>query len=338
MLPRNATGKPNFPQALRSDLIGRPTFAQKGGARVFVRREGSIMADEASFALLTKSYASDHAMCRALCESIDAHMPGVRHYLVVDRRDLSLFAPLAREGRTILETEGFLPGLASVQALGRRWWLSLAAPPIRGWIQQQMAKIAVAASLAEDAVVLVDSDVVFFRGIDPGRLARDGRVRLYRAPGSARDGEHLRWHEAAADLLGLPRRGYFGADYITNAVTWRPDVVRAMIARIEQTTRLPWRVALSRRLRFSEYILYGVFAEHVPGTHAERLFPDTGDLCHCSWHYDLTCPAGVTRFVENFDDGHVAVLIQSNLALSPQTRNEILLGIADRLGRGAASA
>jgi hypothetical protein len=296
------------------------------------------MAENVSFALLTKSYAGDHAMCRELCASIDAHMPTARHYLVVDRVDLPLFAPLAREGRTVLESEGFLPGMASLRALGRRWWLSLSAPPVRGWIQQQIAKIAVAASLREDVIVLVDSDVVFFRPIDAARLKRDGRVRLYHAPGAAREGEHLRWHEVAADLLGLPRRGYFGADYITNGVTWRPDVVRAMIARIERTTRLPWRVALARRLQFSEYILYGVFAEHVPGPHAEELFLEARDLCHCSWHYDLGSAEGVARFVEGFDDGHVAVLIQSNLALSPEARGEILRGVAERVGHRAASA
>lgn len=282
-----------------------------------------------SFALLTKSYSGDFEMCRTLCASVDRHMPDVTHYLVIDKRDRALFAPLETGRRRVLETEDFLPEFASLRAFGRRWWLSPYGPPARGWIYQQFAKIAVVATLPEPAIVIVDSDVVFMRAIDPARLLRDGRTRLWRAPGASQGPKHRPWHRAAARLLGLPPQDYFGADYITNLVTWRPEVVRAMTDRIRRSTRLPWRVAASWRPRFSEYIVYGVFADHVEGAHQATLFPDERDLCHCSWHYDLRTEAGRDVFVESFRDDHAAVLIQSNLNLPDAVRDAVV----DRIER-----
>lgn len=280
--------------------------------------------EKPTFALLTKSYAGDFEMCRALCESVDRHMPDVTHYLVIDRIDRDLFAPLATDRRILVETERHLPEFRLVVLGGRRFWFTPYGPPVRGWIYQQIAKMAVTATLDEQAIVLVDSDVVFFRQLDPHRLIRDGRTRLYRAPGASNEGEHRRWHRVSSKLLGLPSCDYFGADYISNAVTWRPSVVRAMLARIRSATQLPWRMAVSWRLRFSEYILYGVFADHVDGRHQDALFHDQGELCHCSWHFDLETPGGREAFVSRMTPDQAAVLIQSNLNLKPEVRTALI--------------
>lgn len=278
-------------------------------------------------ALFTKSYAGDLALCTRLCASIDRTMPGLPHYLVVDRVDRPLFAPLVRGARVLVESEAHLPGLWQTQLFGRRLWLSAAGPPVRGWIQQQLAKLAVVATLPETAVVMVDSDVEFLRPLDPAALLREGRTRLYRAPGAGQGPGHRAWHRVAARVLGLPATDYFGADYIANAVTWRPEVVRALLARIAAVTHLPWRVALTWRWRFSEYILYGVFAEHVAGPHRDLLFPDTADLCHSSWHYDLGTPAGRAAFLGGLAPQHAAVLLQSNLGLSLDARDALMAAL-----------
>ena len=275
-------------------------------------------------ALLTVSFRRDLALSEVLCETIDRLMPGVSHYLVVDACDFRDFQPLQASNRIILPSELFFPATMALNALGRRWRLSLLAPPIRGWIYQQIVKLAVVAALDHEAVTIIDSDAVLVRPIETERVLRGGRTRLYRAAGGGRTSEHIRWHEAAADLLGLPRRGYFGADYISTAVTWRPTVVRALLAELDRRSWLPWRSALGWRWRFAEYILYGVFAEHVPGPHQNEVFFDADDICHCSWHYDLSTSEGAAAFRSGLTQRHAAVLIQSNLTLAAETRSDLL--------------
>lgn len=287
-----------------------------------------------ALAIFTISYAGDLEMCRRLCASIDRHMPQARHYLAIDRVDRPLFEPLAGPRRILIETESVLPELRQTTLFGRRMWLTPYGPPVRGWIFQQLVKLAAVAALPETAVVVVDSDAEFLRPIETAAVLRDGRVRLYRAPGAGDAPGHRVWHRVAARVLGLPRTDYFGADFITTAVTWRPDVVRALLARIRRSAWLPWRMALSWRFRFSEYILYGVFAEHVPGPHRDRVFFDDADLCHCSWHYDLDDPAGEAAFLAGLRPHHCAALIQSNLGM-PAARRDALLG---RLAEAAGAA
>jgi hypothetical protein len=277
-------------------------------------------------ALFTISFRRDRELSEALCRTIDQLMPQTPHYLVIDACDYTEFRHLRRPSRVILPSEIFFPGTKAIDALGRRWRLSLLAPPIRGWIFQQIIKLAAVAALEHDAVTIIDSDAVLVRPIEIDRVLREGRTRLYRVAGEGRTPLHVRWHEAAAGLLGLRRQGYFGADYISTAVTWRPAVARALVSRLEERSWLPWRSVLGWRWRFAEYILYGVFAEYVPGPHRDQVFFDAEDLCHCSWHYDLATPEGVAAFRNGLSPRHAAVLVQSNLSLPAETRSALLRG------------
>ena len=47
------------------------------------------------FAIITPSYPPDLERCALLVESLDRCCPGAKHYLIVDRRDISLFRRLA---------------------------------------------------------------------------------------------------------------------------------------------------------------------------------------------------------------------------------------------------
>ncbi len=274
-------------------------------------------------ALFTKSYAGDFEHCVRLCASIDRHMANVPHYLVVDRVDAPLFSQLVRGRRNLLISENYLPELFQISVLGRRLWLTPYGPPVRGWIQQQLAKLAVIATLPEKAVVLVDSDVVFVRPLPLEAVLQGGRTRLYRVPGEGQSPKHKIWHRVAARLLGLQPRDYFGADYINTVIAWRPDVVRALLPHIRRSTRLPWRMALTWRFRFSECLLYGIFADHVPGPQSDLLFADEMSLCHCCWGYDLDSPEGRAAFLRDLEPQHAAVLIQSNLNLANDVRNNL---------------
>src|SRR4030095_2224694 len=57
----------------------------------------------------------------------------------------------------------------------RRPW-----PPLRGWVMQQTSKVAATANSDADVVLLIDSDAILVRPVDPQRFRTDGKVSLYR--------------------------------------------------------------------------------------------------------------------------------------------------------------
>ncbi len=58
------------------------------------------------------------------------------------------------------------------------WWLSLRAPPVRGWIMQQIKKIAAIKAVPEQTVVFCDSDTAFFRRFGRDNLLVEGKIGL----------------------------------------------------------------------------------------------------------------------------------------------------------------
>lgn len=265
-------------------------------------------------ALVTTSFRRDLERCRVLCESVDRFVDaGIPHYLLIDRRDVPLFEPLGDSRRRIIVVEDMLPRWLRRAPWSKRWWLSARTLPVRNWILQQIVKLSVSDHVDADAYAFVDSDVAFIRPFDASHVLRDGKVRLFRVPGSGRGQRHLKWHRAAARLLALPPRDYFGSDYIGNIITWRQDALRRLQSHVAGGRWGGWRPRLCNTLDFSEYILYGVFAEFVLGTDAAGHYVDHEDLCHCSWHHPLNTQAEADGFVGLVKPTHRAVLIQSNL-------------------------
>lgn len=275
------------------------------------------MLTKPSLSLITCSYGPDLDRCRTLCASVARHVdPAIEHVLIVPRRDRDAFAPLAGDRTRLVTVESILPIGARLLPWQRRWWLTAGSPPVRGWIMQQVTKLAAIDATERDAVVFADSDVVFVRRFEPGMVFEDGGLRLYRAPGPPPKPTHQRWHAAAGRLLGLEPADGYGADYIGQLIAWRRDTVHALRRRISQTAGgKPWASVLCNTLHFSEYILYGVFVEHLLHGQGHR-YTDR-ELCHCSWHHQVRSAADVERFLEQIAPDQVAVLVQSNLGIEP---------------------
>jgi hypothetical protein len=72
----------------------------------------------------------------------------------------------------------------------RRPW-----PPLRGWILQQIVKMALVRELDEDVTLLIDSDVILARPLTESIFRRDIDVRLYRLPNGLNPTmtRHLAW-------------------------------------------------------------------------------------------------------------------------------------------------
>src|SRR5687768_12279773 len=170
--------------------------------------------------IMTPSFGPDFELCAALHASVIAHSPeSVRHHIIVPRRDVALFRRLEGPRAQIHQESEFLP--RSVRPLpGLNFSVNLRRPfpPLRGWILQQIIKLAAAARSQAEVVVLVDSDVEFIRPFNADTFRRDGVVRFYQKPDEV-DGRlprHVMGHQRSRSLLGLPSGPPPYPDYVSS--------------------------------------------------------------------------------------------------------------------------
>lgn len=267
-------------------------------------------------ALITPSFAPDFERCKLLCESVNDHVdPSMEHHLIVDRRDLSLFRSLENERTKIRTVEEIIPWWIIRLPWVRKWWLSLATKPVRNWILQQLVKLSVAEHVDAEGYVFVDSDVTFIRNFGPERLVKGDSLRLFRVPGAANLEGHRRWHRTSAQLLGLPPTDYFGSTYIGNQITWRRDNMKEMYRHIEGQTGRSWQAAIASSWHLSEYILYGIFVEHVLGGKGHHY--EESPICHISWDYDLSSDEDINQFLSQIREYHSAVMVSAKQGFEP---------------------
>ena len=282
-------------------------------------------------AIVTCSYGPDEQRCRRLCRSIDRFVPDVvEHCLIVPRRDYPRFRDLERGRRRVCITEEVVPGPFRRLPLTDKWWLSANGWPVRGWIMQQITKLSANHAVAAEHILFADSDIEFIRPLDTALFVREGRLRLHRVPGAASKGRHLLWHQRAGALLGLEPH-YFGSDYVGQLITWRRSRLVALQHHLEQVSGAPWYRPIARSLHFSEYILYGVFVEHVVGEEQAGHFYCADDICHCCW---FAADAGRLRNgTAAISDRTQAVLIQSNLDLGIDEEAAVLASAQRQINR-----
>ena len=251
-----------------------------------------------SFAIVTPSYAPDFVRCKLLCETIDRHsiLP-IKHYLIVDRKDLKLFQSLQTPNREIITVESVLPRWIKKVNLIKNGWISLKSPPLRNWIIQQIVKLSIAKYIAEDVITFVDSDVAFVRPFDMRSLVKDDRVRLFRIPNAiAADTKPLsKWHEVSHKLLELSPVNYPCPNYLGNFITWKRDNVLALHQHLEKVSGRDWVETIANSWHLSEYILYGTFVESVLQDKSQHYF-DSQTICHNYWD---TIPMSLIE-VDNF--------------------------------------
>src|ERR1700733_13369033 len=111
-----------------------------------------------NYALVTPSFRLDIERCRLLVESAERWVaPSVRHYLVIDARDVAMFRPLLDSRTEILVVEDIIPSWLFRGPGVRRFWLILRTRLVKNWILQQLVKLAVPAAVNEDVLIYADS-------------------------------------------------------------------------------------------------------------------------------------------------------------------------------------
>jgi Family of unknown function (DUF6492) len=271
------------------------------------------------FCIVTPSYAPDFERYRLLAWSIEAFAPhDVKHYTIVPKRDLRLFSQIKSKNTEIITVESILP--AWIQRLPMmQWWLSLKHGAIRGWIIQQIIKLATAQFLNEDVFVFVDSDVAFIRPFDWQNFVRDGKVRLLRIP------EHItphtpignKWNYNACSLLNLPPVTPPVPGYIGQIITWRRDHLLDLYNHIETALGCGWIEAVCNNWNVSEYVIYGVFVDKVLQSTSGH-YHDESLLCHEYWFNKVLSDHELLSFFNRTPEEYIAVMISAKANIRVQ--------------------
>jgi hypothetical protein len=281
-----------------------------------------------ALAILTPSYAADFERCRLLCESIDVFGDGRgRHYILVADHDHEKFKALEGPRRSVIPDRMLLPHwLKAVRrpfdSERRHVWISTdirrQIRPLSGWHVQQLRKLAAAAIIDEDVIVMADSDSVFVRPISATHFWNDGQVRLYRKPGAIRDTHqnpepimirHSGWTRHAAEVVGLPEPRFPADDFINNLVSWRKDRALETVRTIEATTGRPFVVALGRAASMSEYQIYGAYVTQRAETSGHFDSPDPLSLTY--WAGPALTVDKARDFLGQLGAEQIAVCVQS---------------------------
>ena len=269
-------------------------------------------------ALITASYAADFERCRLLCETVDRHVTGAsHHYLLVEHRDLALFQQLEGKRRTVIDERELLPSWLRdipdpTSLFKRRVWLSLKAPPLRGWHVQQLRRMAIAERIEQETLVYVDSDVAFLRPFDCARFWLGGKLRLFRRDGvllKPGHDNHRIWSANAAAVLGIAAPEISPHDYISTLIAWRRSSVRDMLARIEQVSGRHWVEAVSARRKFSECMIYGRFVDEVADGAGHYVGAE--EFCRVHWTGTPLTDMQFEAFVAAMSPEQVAIGMQS---------------------------
>ncbi|HEX8445342.1 MAG TPA: DUF6492 family protein [Sphingomonas sp.] len=296
--------------------------------------------------VVTPTYRPDHAITVALCETIDRHFRmAYRHILIVPRRDVRLFGPLASPDRVVLIAEDLLrphgffklplpsrlriPGLIDRRL--REQWFKPGVGRITGWLIQQILKLQSAELTQDETLVFIDSDLAFIRDIDRDIFQVDGKVRLHRNAGGLASDHHRRWRETSMALLGLDAAGVAENGYIGNVITWKRSNLVRMLDRIEAVTGADWRTAVAKTGNVSEYMLYGYHAEYaLPERGDHHIAPFAG--VHSLW---VDGADSRTAFLNGLQAHHAAVHIQSTIMSGMAERQRL---IAEAVARSTGAA
>ena len=121
---------------------------------------------------------------------------------------------------------------------------------------------------------------------------------------------HGLWLRTVDQLLGIKDRSFPADDYVGNALVWDKDTARAMTDAIKSATGLNWVLALCRKKKFSEYLMYGHFVANSPAHLAtHRVTEDSIAVSH--WDETPLDRPAIEAMMRAASPEQVALCIQS---------------------------
>jgi hypothetical protein len=196
-------------------------------------------------AIVTPSYPPDFERCKLLVESLAHCAPQLRHYLIIDRRDRAMFRVLESDRTTIIDSEDILSSTFVRLPMPEGYWFNWRGLPVRGWIVQQMRKIAIANVIDAENLVYVDSDTAFIRPFSEHELEVEGRLGLLDT--DFLGAQTIEWTGIACRLLGLTPESVTPRGHVGNLICWRRENVLAMQRLIEDVHGTGWQQVIARQ-------------------------------------------------------------------------------------------
>ncbi|MFI7701651.1 DUF6492 family protein [Nonomuraea sp. NPDC049480] len=286
-----------------------------------------------ALAVVTPTYGPDRELFAHLHRSVLAYTSeDTVHHVIVSSADRPRFASFEGPRCRLWTYAEVLPRrIVPVPRAG--FWIDPIRPwpPLRGWVAQQVVKIAVTARLDAKVVLVVDSDVVLIREATPDLFIEDGQVSLYRVADGVHESmtDHVTWHRVARELLGVPGPAPLPLpDYVSSLTCWDPAIVRAMQRRITEVTGRDWLAAFTSYLQVSEFIVYGVFVEDVLGASP----PVNNAICHSRWDRVPLDQPGAVAFADRLPAAAVGMMISAKSRTPMSARLAAIQRCAEIIG------
>lgn len=264
-------------------------------------------------ALITPSFRGDFDRCRWLVESAQQWVPpSIKHYLVIDRRDVPMFRPLCDHRTEILVVEDLLPWWLMRLPGVPKFWMSFKTVPVRNWILQQIVKLSMPQHVPEEALFFVDSDTFFAAPFSLETQLRGELLPLFRETGQGwRDDHNNQWHRVASKLLGVPQLATYDTGFIGNVICWRKSTGLALLKHLETQHQRDWHRVIASQIKFSEYILYGHFCDTVLGHDKAGHWSQPLDQTLCYWDTKPLDLAGLSEFRLGLKPEHHSVMVSA---------------------------
>lgn len=243
-----------------------------------------------TYAIITPSYVNDFERCKLLVESKRKFLKEyVVQYIVIDKSDINLFKQLESSQTKLLIKQNILPWwIIKLPFLlkNKTVWLSLKGNLLRGWIIQQMIKLAVSKYVSEDILVYMDSDEFFVKKTSFNDLFVEiEKLRLYRNDG----GCDPKWATTVADILSLEVSDCAKYSFVGHPVTWSRLKVLDLLDFIENKYKTDWYTVVSKYWNFSEYQLYGCYMSFCDELNSDYFVTDV-EFSHQLYWKDGICP------------------------------------------------
>jgi hypothetical protein len=280
-------------------------------------------------AVVTPSYAPDFERCQLLNWSVNQFIaPPTKHYILVPRKDFSLFRSLQGPRTEIIVVESILPWWLIKPPFVKNGWFSFKTPPIRNWILQQIVKLSVGQCLQEEIIVFADSDAAFIRPFDLQNFVQGDRVRLFRVGNLTEEqiAYAADWNQSAEKLLGLPAKT-IGKNYISGLLTWKRSNVLKLYEHLERVSGRGWVETICYAWHLSEYVLYGSFVEYVLQEQMGHFYDDR-PLCREYWAADDMSNQSLEQFFQSVTPDQIAVMISSKAHIKPDRYRVIIESFA----------
>ena len=156
---------------------------------------------------------------------------------------------------------------------GGKWWYSFKTFPVRGWVKQQLIKLAIGEHLNEDYFLIVDSDIFFIKPFQLEDYVLAGKYPFYREDNEELSQMFKQWNKVAGHLLDYQAWESVRTCYVGPCIFWSKKYLQLLLQHIENICQRSWQEAVCRHLHISEYTIYGIFVDFILSEDLKNHYP-----------------------------------------------------------------